>query len=141
MGIWNFVKGAGKKVFKKEEAAPNADDLLAEIAALGLEADGVEVSVDGDKVVLGGTAMSQEAKEKIIMAAGNIEGISSVEDTLAGDDPVFHEVKKGDTLWGIAAKTLGNGSRYNEIFEANKPMLSHPDKIYPGQMLIIPQKK
>eukprot|EP00163_Fabomonas_tropica_P002464 TRINITY_DN11879_c0_g2_i1.p1 TRINITY_DN11879_c0_g2~~TRINITY_DN11879_c0_g2_i1.p1 ORF type:complete len:141 (-),score=35.13 TRINITY_DN11879_c0_g2_i1:744-1166(-) len=139
MGIWNFVKGAGKKVFKKEEDKPNADDLLAEIAALGLQADGIDVAVDGDKVVLGGTALSQEAKEKIIMAAGNIEGIASVEDTIAGTDPVFHEVKKGDTLWAIAAKTLGNGSRYTEIFEANKPMLSHPDKIYPGQMLIIPQ--
>jgi nucleoid-associated protein YgaU len=35
---------------------------------------------------------------------------------------------------------LGNGARYEEIFEANKPMLSHPDKIYPGQMLRIPAK-
>jgi nucleoid-associated protein YgaU len=26
------------------------------------------------------------------------------------------------------------------IFEANKPMLTHPDKIYPGQVLRIPPK-
>jgi nucleoid-associated protein YgaU len=52
---------------------------------------------------------------------------------------VFHEVKKGESLWAISSKTLGNGSRYMEIFEANKPMLSDPDKIYPGQNLRIPQ--
>lgn len=139
MGIWSFVKDKGKSVFGKKDKEPNADDLLAEIAALGLEADGVEVAVEGDKVVLGGTAKSQEAKEKIIMAAGNVEGIATVEDTLGGNDPVFYEVKKGDTLWGIASETLGNGAKYEKIFEANRPMLSHPDKIYPGQTLIIPQ--
>ncbi len=139
MGLFSFVKDAGKKVFGKKDEAPNADDLLAEIQALGLEAEGVEVSVDGDKVVLGGTVASQEVKDKIIMAAGNVEGIASVEDTLEGAEPVFHEVKKGDTLWGISKAALGDGNRYMEIFEANKPMLSHPDKIYPGQMLLIPQ--
>ncbi|WP_417243288.1 peptidoglycan-binding protein LysM [Celeribacter sp.] len=141
MGLWNFAKNAGKAVFGKKDAAPNTDDLLAEIEALGLDAAGVDIEVDGDTVKVGGAAVSQEAKEKIIMAAGNIEGIAAVEDNLAGDDPVFHEVKKGDTLWGISAAALGNGARYEEIFEANKPMLSHPDKIYPGQMLRIPQDK
>ena len=139
MGLWNFVKGAGKKVFKKEDDTPSADDLLAEIKALGLEAEGLKVDVDGDKVTVSGEAASQDAKEKVIMAVGNVEGIASVEDSVPGADPVFHEVKKGDTLWAIAAETLGNGARYTEIFEANKPMLSHPDKIYPGQMLRIPQ--
>ncbi|WP_066705096.1 peptidoglycan-binding protein LysM [Celeribacter ethanolicus] len=139
MGLFSFVKDAGKKVFGKKEEEPNADDLLAEIKALGLEADGVEVAVDGDKVVIGGTVTDQATKEKIIMAAGNVEGIASVEDTLEGADPVFHEVKKGDTLWAISKTALGDGNRYMEIFEANKPMLSDPDKIYPGQMLIIPQ--
>jgi nucleoid-associated protein YgaU len=139
MGLFSFVKDAGKKVFGKKEEEPNADDLLAEIKALGLEAEGVEVAVDGDKVVIGGTVSDQATKEKIIMAAGNVAGIAAVEDTLAGADPVFHEVKKGDTLWAISKTALGDGNRYMEIFEANKPMLSHPDKIYPGQMLIIPQ--
>ncbi|ATG47712.1 peptidoglycan-binding protein LysM [Celeribacter ethanolicus] len=139
MGLFSFVKDAGKKVFGKKEEEPNAEDLLAEIKALGLEADGVEVAVDGDKVVIGGTVTDQATKEKIIMAAGNVEGIASVEDTLEGADPVFHEVKKGDTLWAISKTALGDGNRYMEIFEANKPMLSDPDKIYPGQMLIIPQ--
>lgn len=139
MGLWSFVKGAGKKVFKKEADTPNADDLLEEIKSLGLEADGVEIDVDGDKVKVSGKGLSQEAKEKVILAVGNVEGVASVEDNVEGADPVFHEVQKGETLWAIAEKTLGNGARYTEIFEANKPMLSHPDKIYPGQNLRIPQ--
>ena len=52
-----------------------------------------------------------------------------------------HTVVKGDTLSAIAKKTLGNANRYMEIFEANKPMLVHPDKIYPGQTLRIPGGK
>jgi len=91
---------------------------------------------------MSGAAVSQEVKEKIILAAGNIEGIASVEDTASTPDarePVFHTVEKGDTLWAISAKHLGNGAHYQKIFEANKPMLSDPDKIYPGQMLRIPQ--
>lgn len=53
-------------------------------------------------------------------------------------EAVFHEVKKGETLWAIAQQHLGDGNRYKEAFEANRPMLSDPDKIYPGQMLRIP---
>ena len=55
-------------------------------------------------------------------------------------EPVFHTVVKGDTLWKISEKTLGSGARYKEIFEANRPMLKDPDKIYPGQVLRIPAK-
>jgi len=73
------------------------------------------------------------------MAVGNIGGVSGVEDNASGTDLLFHEVQKGDIPWAISAKALGNGARYTEIFEANKPMLSDSDKIYPGQMLRIPQ--
>ena len=142
MGLWSFVKGAGKKVFGGgDDPEVSGAALKDELKDLGLEADGLDITVEGDKVKVKGKAASQEMKEKVILAVGNVEGVAEVEDEVDGGDgdPVFHTVEKGDTLWAIAAKTLGNGARYEEIFEANKPMLTHPDKIYPGQVLRIPQ--
>jgi len=141
MGLWNFMKNAGKKLTGHAEAAeaPSADVLAKEIADLGLDSEGLEISVEGDKVKVTGTPKDQETKEKVMLAVGNVEGVAAVDDQTGGADPVFHTVEKGDTLWAIAEKTLGSGARYNEIFEANRPMLSDPDKIYPGQVLRIPQ--
>ncbi len=138
MGLWSFVKNAGKRLVGKADAAPAPDVLHQEIRDLGLDASGLDIAVDGDTVKVSGTPVSQEVKEKVILAVGNVEGVAAVEDTLGGHDPVFHTVVKGDTLWAIAKKTLGDGNRYMEIFEANKPMLSDPDRIYPGQVLRIP---
>ena len=139
MGLWNFVKNAGKKLVGGVEAAPAPDALLEEVKGLGLDTSGLDISVDGDTVKVAGSAVSQEIKEKVILAVGNIDGVAAVDDNVKGSDPVFHTVEKGDSLWAISSKTLGDGNRYREIFEANKPMLSHPDKIYPGQVLRIPQ--
>jgi nucleoid-associated protein YgaU len=148
MGLWNFVKSAGKAIgigkAEAAEVAPDPEALKQEIDALGIGAEDVEVAVEGDKVVLKGKAPSQEVREKMILAAGNVAGVASVEDAVETPEPpaepVFHTVEKGDTLWKIAERTLGSGARYPEVFEANRPMLSDPDKIYPGQMLRIPAK-
>jgi nucleoid-associated protein YgaU len=141
MGLWSFVKDAGKKVFgggDDEEVTGAA--LKDELKELGLDSDDLDITVEGDTVKVSGKAASQEMKEKVILAVGNIEGVAAVEDDVSGGDadPVFHTVEKGDTLWAVSEKALGKGSRYMEIFEANKPMLSDPDKIYPGQVLRIP---
>jgi nucleoid-associated protein YgaU len=50
----------------------------------------------------------------------------------------FHTVASGESLSLIAKKYYGDAMKYPVIFEANKPMLSDPDKIYPGQVLRIP---
>jgi nucleoid-associated protein YgaU len=49
-------------------------------------------------------------------------------------------VRSGDTLSKIAKDAYGDANAYMQIFEANKPMLSNPDRIYPGQVLRIPPK-
>lgn len=137
MGLWNFLKGAGKSLIGGDDT-PDAEALKKEVADLGLDAEGLDITVEGDTVKVSGDAVSQEMREKVILAVGNVEGVAAVEDD-GGAEPVFHTVEKGDTLWAISKKALGDGNRYNEIFEANRPMLSHPDKIYPGQVLRIPQ--
>ncbi len=141
MGVWNFVKDAGKALFGgKDDAAklPAQDALKAEVKGLGLDTSGLDIRVEGDKVIVDGKAVSPEMKEKVILAVGNVAGVASVEAEDDGDQPTFHTVKAGENLSGIAKATLGDANRYNDIFEANKPMLSDPDKIYPGQMLRIP---
>ncbi len=142
-GVIPFVKMAGRslgKIFRGPEAK---EQLEKEVDDLGLNKDGIHIDVDDNgKVTVSGKAVSQEMKEKIILAVGNVEGVGEVEDGLETDDAQpasqFHTVVSGDTLWAIAKKYYGKGSRYMEIFEANEPMLKHPDKIYVGQVLRIP---
>lgn len=142
-GVVPFVKMAGRslgKIFKGREAK---ERLEKEVDDLGLEKEGVDINVDDDgKVVISGEAMTQEMKEKIILAVGNVEGVGEVEDAVSTKDngaaSQFHTVVSGDTLWKISKTYYGKGSRYPEVFEANRPMLAHPDKIYVGQVLRIP---
>jgi nucleoid-associated protein YgaU len=145
MGLFDFAKKVGAKIFGASEAqAAPADSLKQEAAKHGLDTSNVDVQVQGDKVVLTGSAMSMEEAEKIIIAMGNTMGVAQIESHLAVHDAVppstMYTVKKGDTLWKIAETNYGKGKggKYEVIFDANRPMLSHPDKIYPGQVLRIP---
>ncbi len=145
MGFFDFAKKVGSKIFGASEAqAAPAEELKKEAAKHGLDTSNVNVEVNGDKVVLTGQAMSMEEAEKIILAMGNTMGVAQIENKLAVNDLApaskMVTVQKGDTLWKIAeaAYGKGKGGEYNRIFEANKPMLTHPDKIYPGQVLRVP---
>lgn len=143
LGMIPFAKMAGKKLGKLFAGKKGEDKLEQEVKDLGLDNKGLKIEVGEDgKVAIKGKAVSQEMKEKILLAIGNVEGVEGVEDQAESKDggapSQFHEVVRGDTLWAISKKYYGKGSRYPEIFEANKPMLSHPDKIYVGQVLRIP---
>ena len=163
MSVISFFKEAGEKLFgKKAQAAqseaatdPAAIDAANREAAtaienyiksMGLTATGLTVTYDGAKATakVFGIAKDQATKEKIILAAGNVHGIAAVEDNMTVDlsqpESKYYTVVKGDTLSKIAKEFYGDANAYQKIFEANKPMLTHPDKIYPGQNLRIPPK-
>ncbi|MER1978874.1 peptidoglycan-binding protein LysM, partial [Pseudocitrobacter faecalis] len=95
------------------------------------------------KASVTGDGLTQEEKEKIQVAVGNVAGVSEVENNItaadSADEATYYTVKSGDTLSAISKTVYGNANLYNKIFEANRPMLSHPDKIYPGQTLRIPK--
>jgi nucleoid-associated protein YgaU len=154
MGLFSFIKEAGEKLFGTGEAAAaaSAPDANAKAAAaiktyietLKLPVENLSVSFDGASSVVsvGGTTPDQATREKVLLAAGNVAGVGEVRDEIVVTNPEpeaqFHTVERGDTLSAIAKKFYGNANKYPLIFEANKPMLSNPDKIYPGQVLRIP---
>jgi len=158
MGLIQFIKDAGSKLLGQDDSeqvaaaaaaeaqADNANDamrslsLVRHVKALGLEVNDLQVEVDGDTCCVKGAVADQATKEKIALAVGNTTGIATVDDRLevTGPRAVFYTVVSGDTLSKIAREHYGDANKYHGIFEANKPMLEHPDKIYPGQVLRIP---
>ena len=155
MGLFTFIKEAGEKLFGHKEAeqaaSPEEKTRLNQAAAqaifdhinsLGLKWSNLMVSFTSGQVSISGSTPDQENREKIILAAGNVQGVDNVDDHLTVEAPAaearFYTVVSGDTLSKIAAEQYGNASKYPVIFEANKPMLKDPNKIYPGQNLRIP---
>ena len=166
MGIFDFVKSVGKKLGIGDDEPPAAEQLKKDLDSYKIGTERVEVKVEGDKAILKGVVSDQSIFEKAVIAVGNTLGISRVEaeelkvivpdsglklDAAAdmtelvkastpAKTPVFYTVRKGDNLWKIAEAQYGKGkgAKNAVIFEANKPMLTHPDKIYPGQVLRIP---
>lgn len=154
MGLFTFIKDAGAKLFNKKTSTEIAAEdlakereaqLVAHINSFSLQTDGVTATLNGSTVVLVGKVKTLLEKNRIIMAAGNIEGIDAVDDQIELEEVVevvpetqFYTVMKGDWLSKISKVVYGDANKYNIIFEANKPMLKDPDLIYPGQVLVIP---
>lgn len=152
MGLFSFIKNASAAVFGigktvEEENAEKSNQLREIVSGLSLEVKDLSIEVDDDAVKLWGEAADLSTKEKVVLAVGNTNGVSTVDDNLTVAEvevieeeamAQFHTVSRGDTLGKIAKNYYNNAMKYPVIFEANKPMLSHPDKIYPGQVLRIP---
>lgn len=155
MGIFDFFKKAGSSVFKNEEAeaakaAADAEAANARKASLlkdivhstGIDIEELEIQLNDDVVTVHGSANNQAEKEKVILALGNVDGIAAVDDRLSVEENVpestFYTVKSGDTLSKISKAHYGDAMKYMNIFEANQPLLEDPNKIYPGQVLRIP---
>lgn len=169
MGFFDFLADAGSRILssgvqEKEATLP----IIRHIEKSGVDISNMKTQFDGGVVTLSGYVPNQEQKEKAVLTAGNIAGISGVQDNLIlGQPPADNDqaaqaetekaqaesdkkgedswesatytVQPGDTLSKIAKQVYGDAMKYPQIFEANKPMLSDPDKIYPGQVLRIPK--
>ena len=149
MGLFSFAKSIGKKLgLGDDEEEAKAEELQKELASHNLGTENVQIEVKDGKAVLKGKVADQATLEKAIIAVGNTIGVAEVQTEVEVDEaadkaekePVFYTVKKGDNLWKIAEAQYGKGkgAKHTVIFEANQPMLTHPDKIYPGQVLRIP---
>lgn len=136
-----------KKADVKERMAEakKARGLETFVTNMGFKVENLDVRFDDGVAEVDGMVADQETREKIILAIGNTEGVSQVKDDItvatAGEMSDMHAVVSGDTLWGLAEKYYGDGNKYPSIFEANKPMLKDPNKIYVGQVLRIPAIK
>lgn len=135
------IQAAAKRRFAEYQ---KSNELEKYIADLGLSEDAdIDIRFDDGVAYIEGLVPDQETREKIILAVGNAEGVGRVNEEIEVDaqepEAVMHTVVSGDTLWGIAQKVYGDGNRYPEIFEANQPMLTDPDLIFPGQVLRCPQ--
>lgn len=147
------AKAAAEKAAKAEAAAKAAQDQAARDRAFAdglaarVEALGIDVTIDAIAfhegiVTVRGTAGTNTDREKAILMLGNVSGVSQVHEGFEVTDPgpesTLHTVVKGDLLSKIADQHYGDKMLYNLIFEANRPMLDHPDRIYPEQVLRVP---
>lgn len=162
MGLFSFIRDAGAKIGLGKSKAEEAEKSQAEkekataeknkkaaaaltetVKDLGLEAEDLKIEITGETAKVSGKVKKQSTREKIILVVGNSEGVSQVDDSIEVEvkepEAQFHTVVSGNTLSKIAKKYYGNAMKYPVIFEANKPMLKDPDKIYPGQVLRIPK--
>ncbi len=154
MGLFDFVRNIGKKIFHKEEDA--AAKIKAEIESSNPGISDLQVNYDpkDGKVSLSGNAVSEEAMEKTVLIAGNIEGVSVVdaagvtfpppppepEQAEAAPQPKveYYIIQKGDSLSKIAKHFYGNANEYPKIFEANREVIKDPNLIFPGQKIRVP---
>lgn len=167
MSLISFLKEAGEKLLHAGSARQNAEAqqpapspvdtrtkeqtleraILDYMVEQNLPVENLTVAFDSTTatVTVSGSAPDQVTREKMILCCGNVQGVAHVNDQIhvaagATNESKWYEVKSGDTLSKIAGEFYGDANRYSAIFEANKPMLSDPDKIYPGQMLRIPMQ-
>lgn len=165
MGMFSFIKEAGEKLFGHGEtkvaqeavaAAPTPENIAAlsekagasieqYIEAMNLNIEALDVTFDAPTatVTVAGVAPDQQTKEKVLLCCGNVASVAAVNDMMtvavaAEPESQMYVVVSGDNLSKISKQFYGTPNKYPQIFEANKPMLTHPDKIYPGQVLRIP---
>jgi len=141
MGLFDFFKDMGEKIFGSEDEA--AEKIKENIEASNPGIQDLNVAYNDGVVELTGTADSAEAMEKAVLMAGNVKGVSEVkaDGVSAPPQPApveYYVIQKGDSLSAIAKRYYGNAKDYPRIFDANREVIKNPDLIYPGQKIRIP---
>jgi len=141
MGLFDFFKDMGEKIFGSEDEA--AEKIKENIEAANPGIQDLNVAYHDGVVELTGTADSAEAMEKAVLMAGNVKGVSKVkaDGVSAPPQPApveYYIIQKGDSLSAIAKRYYGNAKDYPRIFDANREVIKNPDLIYPGQKIRIP---
>ena len=150
MGLFDFVKDVGRQLFDTDAEAADTIKQHLEIKTTGLS--NLDVQFDDGTVTICGDCTNNAVREQAILIAGNVQGVSKViADDLkapkaapeaAPEEPEekteIYEIVSGDTLGAISKRYYGKASKYMKIFEANKDIISDPNKIYPGQKIRIP---
>ena len=127
MGLLNFIKEVGETVRRQRSEGRDRRRAEKGMDKHGLSAEGLDISVDGDKVTVKGSAASTEAAEKIVLALGSTVGVAQVDNQLqtaqAAPAAVMYTVQKGDTLWKIAEANYGKGkgAKYPTISRPTSP--------------------
>lgn len=145
MGLLDFARDVGRQLFDTDaEAADNIKQHL-EVKLSGIH--NVACEFDDGVATISGQCDNQAIRDQAILIAGNVKGVEKVvADGLTAPEPPpeevskdeFYEIVSGDTLGAIAKRYYGKASAYMRIFEANREIISDPNKIYPGQKIRIP---
>ncbi len=141
MGLFDFVKNMGKKLFDRDADA--AEKIKAHIEEDNPGVEDLQVTFEDGTVSLSGNASSAEALEKAVLMAGNVKGVTNInaagmESPPADGKVEYYTIASGDTLSAIAKQYYGKAGDYPRIFKANKEVIKDPNLIYPGQKIRIP---
>lgn len=135
--ICSRVSPAGNLLFDTNMKVTLEDYRILEDATQGLD---IKVRVNlkqykdyGTKTVNIVTKPKEVTTKPVVVAS-----VSTPRPAETAPKPRTYTVVKGDTLWNIAKKNLGNGARYTEIYNLNKDKIKNPNLIYPGQVLTLP---
>jgi nucleoid-associated protein YgaU len=161
MGIFDSIKNAFGKGEAEADVTVPPSKLLRDA---GLDPSGLTFAFGTGSITVSGEIADESQRRRILDVLSGIGGIKTVNDEMVVPEPVAvptpapeppvvvlesaeadgdgnqtYTVVSGDTLWKIAERMYGNGSHYMKIFEANTDVLEHPDRIFPGQKLVIPE--
>ncbi len=168
MGLFQFIKDVGSKISGKVDGKAVEEkirsDLGSQIIELTAEVSDGEVTLAGtcesnaakEKAVLiagniNGIERVNYFKLRVKKAESSDEtsdaevdraideAAAESEDASGSEETEFYTIVSGDTLSKLAKKYYGDAGKYQVIFEANREVIKHPDKIYVGQTIRIPK--